>query len=217
MPVVILIVIGFLVAGVTSGVATWIAFAVIVWAGMLMLFGGKAQRRRQRRAERHQRRAMAMQAMMGQQAPVPAPAPPAPAPLPPPPVPVVDLNQLPKPVQKQVDRIKRKADVLGRHPDRFPMGSKDLYVVQQTASDYLPATVRAFTEVPPWSVETPTGDGRTPLDILNNQLDMLETKLDEIAETVRKQRVDNLLANERFLEESFGRPRSEAAELTIPH
>ena len=66
-------------------------------------------------------------------------------------------------------------------------------------------------------MNTPTADGRTPLQMLHSQLDLLEAKLDEIAETVRKQRVDNLLANERFLEESFGRPKSEAAELTIPH
>jgi hypothetical protein len=50
--------------------------------------------------------------------------------------------------------------------------------------------------------------------MLESQLDLLEAKLDEIAEHVRKQRVDNLLANERFLEENFGKP--DASELTLP-
>jgi hypothetical protein len=145
--------------------------------------------------------------------PVPVP-PPAPAALQATPKPVVNLNKLPADVQKKVDRIRRKSDVLGRHPDRYPIGSRDLYVVQHTASDYLPATVNAFLEVPAWSVDTPAADGRTPLQMVHGQLDILEAKLDEIAETVRKQRVDNLLANERFLEESFG--GREPEELRIP-
>ena len=103
---------------------------------------------------------------------------------------------------------------LGQHPDRFPIGSKDLYVVQHTASDYLPTTVRTYLEVPSWSVGTPTADGRTPLQMVHSQLDLLEAKLDEIAERVRSQRVDNLLANERFLEDNFG--SDSKAELTIP-
>jgi hypothetical protein len=127
---------------------------------------------------------------------------------------VVNLNRLPPDAEKQADRIRRKAAVLGQHPDRFPIGSKDLFTVQQTAAEYLPATVNAYLEVPTWSVNTATADGRTPVQILNSQLDLLEGKLDEIAESVRKQRVDNLLANERFLEQNFGKPEPE--ELTIP-
>ena len=144
-----------------------------------------------------------------------AEAPPPPPAITPPPPPAVNLNlnQLPADVEKKVDRIRRKAAVLGQHSDRFPIGSKDLYVVQHTATDYLPATVKAYVEVPAWSVNTPTADGRTPLQIMHSQLDILESKLDEIAENVRKQRVDNLLANERFLEDNFG---SNEAELTIP-
>jgi hypothetical protein len=86
--------------------------------------------------------------------------------------------------------------------------------VQQTSAEYLPSTVNTYLEVPTWSVDTPTADGRTPAQILTSQLDLLEGKLDEIAESVRKQRVDNLLANERFLEQHFGKPDPE--ELTIP-
>ncbi len=202
MPVVILVVVGLV--ALMSGAASWIVFGALMWAGLWLLFGSRRRSRRRARG-RHQRWAAMDQ--------VPGPAP-APAPLPPPPLPVVNLNRLPPDVEKQVDRIRRKAAVLGQHPDRFPIGSKDLYTVQHTASDYLPATVNAYLEVPTWSVTTPTADGRTPTQILNNQLDLLETKLDEIAETVRKQRVDNLLANERFLEQNFGRPEPE--ELTIP-
>jgi hypothetical protein len=202
MPIVILFVFG--IAALAGGAGSWVVFGLMIWAGLWLLFGGG--RRHRRRARHKQRWAAAMQQ-------VPAP-PPLPAqPIAPPPQPAVNLNRLPADVEKKVDRIRRKAAVLGQHPERFPIGSKDLYVVQHTATDYLPATVNTYLEVPSWSVNTPTADGRTPLQMLHSQLDILEAKLDEIAESVRKQRVDNLLANERFLEENFGR---DEAELTIP-
>ena len=34
--------------------------------------------------------------------------------------------------------VKRKVEVLTAHADRFPLGSRDLFVLQRTASDYLP-------------------------------------------------------------------------------
>jgi hypothetical protein len=204
-PVAILIALGAMV--MAGGAATWIIFGVIAWVCIWMLAGGRRQRRRMRRQARRQ--------WMQHQpiGPIPPPVPVQPQ-IAPPPQPVVNLNRLPADVERKVDRIRRKAAVLGQHPDRFPIGSKDLYVVQHTASDYLPATVNAYLEVPSWSVDTPAADGRTPLQMLHSQLEILESKLDEIAEHVRKQRVDNLLANERFLEENFGGRKPE--ELTIP-
>ena len=121
--------------------------------------------------------------------------------------------KLPPDVEQKVDRIRRKAAVLAQHADRFPIGSHDLYVVQHTPTDYLPETIKAFTDVPAWSVGTPAEDGRTPLQMVHDQLDLLETKLDEIAEAVKNQHVDRLLMNERFLEQNFGRRED---ELTIP-
>jgi hypothetical protein len=215
MPVVVLLVIGAMLLWFATP-ASWIVFGAIAWLCLWLLFGNARRGRRMRRAQRRAARRAAAQNAVFDQAPI-APPPPIPGPLPPPPQPAVDLStsRLPAEVGKQVDRIQRKAAKLGEHPDRFPIGSKDLYVVQHTASDYLPTTVRTFLEVPAWSVETPTADGRTPLQMLTSQLDMLEAKLDEIHEQVSKQRVDNLLANERFLEQNFG--GSEAEELTLPH
>jgi len=127
--------------------------------------------------------------------------------------PVMPPVKLPSDVEQKVDRIRRKAAVLAQHADRFPIGSHDLYVVQHTPTDYLPQTIKAFTDVPAWSVGTPAEDGRTPLQMVHDQLDLLESKLDEIAEAVKNQRVDRLLMNERFLEQNFGRRED---ELTIP-
>jgi hypothetical protein len=207
-PLMILFLFGVL--AFAGGVGSWVVFALMIWGGLWLLFGGRRRYRDRMRGRRRARRWASEQWAAAMQAE--APPPPAITP-PPPPAVNLNLNQLPAEVEKKVDRIRRKAAVLGQHSDRFPIGSKDLYVVQHTATDYLPATVKAYVEVPAWSVNTPTADGRTPLQIMHSQLDILESKLDEIAENVRKQRVDNLLANERFLEDNFG---SNEAELTIP-
>ena len=210
MAIVVLAILGLL--AILLSPPAWVIYLVLFWGGLWLLFGS---RRRMRRRDRNPRRARRWGDVIDQAPASMPPPPPVPAPLPPPPQPVVNLNRLPAEAEKQVDRIRRKAAVLGQHPDRFPIGSKDLYTVQQTAADYLPATVKTYLEVPTWSVDTPTPDGRTPAQILTSQLELLEGKLDEIAESVRKQRVDNLLANERFLEQNFGKP--EAEELTLPH
>jgi hypothetical protein len=201
---ILLLVVGAM--AVAEGSISWIWFGLIAWAAMWMLFGTRRRRRRMRWSA-----AMQPAPAMTNAPPYPVVPvrPPAPAAVPPPRTP----SRLPAEVEAKVDRIRRKAAVLSQHADRFPIGSHDLYVVQHTASDYLPATVNAFLEVPAWSVETPTADGRTPLRMLHDQLDLLETKLDEIAGSVLKQRVDRLLANERFLTDRFGR---EERELVIP-
>jgi hypothetical protein len=210
-PIVILLALIALLAVMFSPPA-WVFYFLLFSGGLWLLFGS---RRRMRRGARGARRARRWADTIDQVPAAPPMPPPMPAPLPPPPQPVVNLNRLPAEAEKQADRIRRKAAVLGQHPDRFPIGSKDLYTVQQTAKEYLPETVKTYLEVPTWSVNTPTPDGRTPVQILTSQLDILEGKLDEIAESVRKQRVDNLLANERFLEQNFG--KTEPEELTLPH
>ena len=199
----ILIVVLAAVVLLAGGTASWAVFGLMMWGGIGLLFGG---RRRLRYDQRYARWAVAPHGPPAPAFPPPAPQPPAQA--------VRAANRLPADAHHKVERIRRKAAALAQYPDRYPIGSKDLYVVQHTATDYLPATINAFLEVPSWSVEQPTADGRTPLQMLHAQLDILEAKLDEIAQSVRTQRVERLLANERFLEENFG--RRDDPELTIP-
>ncbi len=49
-----------------------------------------------------------------------------------------------------------------------------------------------------------TSDGRTALQVLRDQLDLLDSKLDEVAEDLQQRNVDRLLAHQRFLEQHFG-------------
>lgn len=122
-------------------------------------------------------------------------------------------GELPIDVQVKVEQIRRKVDVLLGYADRFPPFSQDLFLVRQTASDYLPRTINTFLSLPPESVDAPlpTG-GHTAREELKAQLELLDKKLDDIAQDLQRQDADRLLANRRFLESRFG-DRADAPKL----
>jgi hypothetical protein len=118
----------------------------------------------------------------------------------------VPQPELPIDVQVKVEQIRRKVDVLLGFADRFPPFSKDLFLVRQTASEYLPRTINNYLALPPQTADRPLAAGaRTPHQELKAQLDLLDSKLDDIASDLERQDVDRLLANRQFLEERFGR------------
>ncbi len=113
-------------------------------------------------------------------------------------------QELPIDVKVKVEQIRHKVDVLLGYADRFPPFSQDLYLVRQTAADYLPRTLETYQAMPLETAERPMADGRTPHQELRAQLDLLDTKLDDITQDLQRQDTDRLLANRRFLEDRFG-------------
>jgi ABC-type nickel/cobalt efflux system permease component RcnA len=112
---------------------------------------------------------------------------------------------LPIDVQVKVEQIRRKVEVLLGYADRFPPFSQDLHLVRQTASDYLPRTINAFLAMKPEDVDKQlNGTAKTARQELRDQLDLLDRKLDDIAQDLQRQDADRLLANRRFLEARFG-------------
>ena len=192
------IVIGLVAAA--FGVA--IALGVTIGPWVALGYGGYLLWRRSERGRRDQVARAAAQ-------PWQPPPPPAPSPAADP------ADRLPPDERTQVGRIRRKAAVLLQQADRFPAGSRHLFVVQQMLDEYLPSTLDAYLGLPPGAAELPvTPDRRTGVQVLKGQLDILEAKLDEVATDLRQVNVDRLLANERFLEQHFG--RRAPSELTIP-
>jgi len=112
-------------------------------------------------------------------------------------------RQLPIDVRVKVEQIRRKADLLLEYADRFPPFSQDLHIVRQTAADYLPRTVEAYLKLPGTGEPVIRATGKSALDELKAQLNLLDSKLDEIAEDLQRQDLDRMLANRRFLEERF--------------
>ena len=117
---------------------------------------------------------------------------------------ILRQSELPIDVQVKVEQIRRKVEVLLSYADRFPPFSQDLYLVRQTASEYLPRTINAYLAMPKETAEKPiVADGKTPHQELKSQLDLLDSKLDDIAQDLQRQDTDRLLANRRFLQERF--------------
>jgi hypothetical protein len=89
--------------------------------------------------------------------------------------------------------------------DRLGPGSQDAFIVQKTATDYLPSTLQAYLNLPrTYATLHRMPDGRTASQVLMDQLTLLDTKLEEVADAVNKNDTDALLANGRFLEDRFG-------------
>ena len=141
-----------------------------------------------------------------------AAAPPRPRPAPPPPVQqhpprprpeARPRRELPIDVQVLVEQIRRKADVLLGYADRFPPFSQDLHLVRQTAAEYLPRTIGAYLALPGDGDPVVAATGKTALQELREQLQLLDSTLDDIAQDLQRQDLDRLLANRRFLEERF--------------
>jgi len=84
-------------------------------------------------------------------------------------------------------------------------GSPGQYVLVQCATDYLPTALQAYLDLPRhYADHHILVDGKTPLALLAEQLDILAKQIDEIAENINRADSDKLVANGRFLAEKFG-------------
>lgn len=91
-----------------------------------------------------------------------------------------------------------RADALGA-------GSPGQFVLVQCATDYLPTALQSYLDLPrTYADHHIVTDGKTPLGLLSDQLDVLAKQINEIADNVNRADTDKLLANGRFLAEKFG-------------
>jgi hypothetical protein len=117
-------------------------------------------------------------------------------------------GRLPADAQSKVAEIRTEILELLPHAALFPPGSPDLFVIRRMAMDYLPTTIEAYLALPAsYAAERVVQDGKTPLEIMKGQLELLDAQMDEITEAVRRRDSDRLLANGIFLEERFGARR----------
>jgi hypothetical protein len=81
----------------------------------------------------------------------------------------------------------------------------NVYLIRQTALDYLPDAFSTYLRMPRVMAERRAiADGRTPHDVLLEQLDLMDRRLADVADDMAKHDSDKLLANGRFLAEKFG-------------
>jgi hypothetical protein len=81
----------------------------------------------------------------------------------------------------------------------------NVYLIRQTALAYLPDALSTYMRMPRVMAERRAiAGGRTPHDVLLDQLDLMDRRLEDVADDIARHDSDKLLANGRFLAEKFG-------------
>ena len=81
----------------------------------------------------------------------------------------------------------------------------NVYLIRQTALAYLPDAFETYLRMPRIMAERRAiAGGRTPHDVLLEQLDLMDRRLADVADDIARHDSDKLLANGRFLAEKFG-------------
>jgi len=92
----------------------------------------------------------------------------------------------------------------------------NVYLIRQTALSYLPEAFQTYLRMPRLVAERRrVADGRTPHDVFFDQLDLMDTRLADVADDIARHDSDKLLANGRFLAEKFGRSSLELGEAAV--
>jgi hypothetical protein len=97
----------------------------------------------------------------------------------------------------------------------------NVYLIRQTALAYLPEAFSTYLRMPRVMAERRAiADGRTPHDVLLDQLSLMDSRLAEVADDIARHDSDKLLANGRFIAEKFAvsslRVPTDAATVAVP-
>jgi len=110
-------------------------------------------------------------------------------------------GRVPPDIWIRIQRIELtiRAQILPRL-DCLPIGAPELYLVERTATDFLPTAVETYLRLPAGYASP---GGATAHRVLVDELDLLENQMRRVAEVVQRADMDRLLAHRRFLEDRF--------------
>ena len=107
-------------------------------------------------------------------------------------------------IYNEVQEIRNSILFLVSHADPMDMVDPEVYTIRQIALRYLPEALSAYLQIPRIYAEMrPVAEGRTPHDVLLDQLNLMDAKLREVGDDMMRHDSQNLLANGRFLAERF--------------
>ena len=117
-------------------------------------------------------------------------------------------KRLPEELQRKAQSISDKIVELLPLLHTFEHGgNREAFNVTQTALDYLPSTLENYLNLPTAYARLHVGaDGKTPQQMLGNQLELLEGSLGETERLLLEGDVQKMQVNGRFLEDKFGTP-----------
>ncbi len=115
-------------------------------------------------------------------------------------------GRVPTAVQQRVEHIATTIRETLPRADELGPGSRQAHTVVQTATDYLPDALDAYLKLPrSYADAHVVADGKTPLQLLTDQLDLLAKEMDEVFDAVCRADADALVAHGRFLDDKFAR------------
>ena len=116
------------------------------------------------------------------------------------------LPPVPREIRFKIKRITTTITEILPRAGALGAGSPDQHVLVQCATDYLPTAFQAYLDLPRnYADRRVVANGKTPLALLSEQLDVLTTQIDQIADRVNGVHSDKLIASGRFLSQKFGR------------
>ncbi|ADP80253.1 hypothetical protein [Pseudofrankia inefficax] len=125
------------------------------------------------------------------------------------------IGRAPSEVIKAVDQLATTLGELFDRPDLLRRGSPEAFVIERLVDDYLPTALEAYLSLPrAFAGSHRLPDGRTPRQVLLDQLTLLEQVAREATEAASRDEADRLLAHERFLADRFG---PHALDLSVPY
>lgn len=84
------------------------------------------------------------------------------------------------------------------------LADPNVYLIRKTALAYLPQALDAYLALPRiYAERRAVADGRTPHDVLLDQLSLMDSKLHEVADDLVRNDTEKLLVHGRFLQERF--------------
>jgi hypothetical protein len=114
---------------------------------------------------------------------------------------------VPDDVAAAVARVRQDILVLLPDDDVDVGDDPGLVLVRVTALEYLPSTLQNYLDLPrAYANLHPVKDGKTAHQLLLDQLELLDTKMREVADDVHRQDTRRLIQQGYFLEERFKMP-----------
>jgi len=106
-------------------------------------------------------------------------------------------------IRARVDTIRSATvQLLDRTVARAP--NDEFEIAVRIATNYLPHTLQSYLDVPTEQMPIQTGGGKSARDLTLEQLDMIGKALDGASSNHASIQANDLLANQRFLEDRFG-------------
>ncbi|MFT3970229.1 MAG: hypothetical protein QM695_08105 [Micropruina sp.] len=128
---------------------------------------------------------------------------------------LIASGTLPSVVRSRAARVAKLVRQTLPRLDSLGLGSYDSYSVVATATDYLPEAIGAYLRLPrDWADSRPVENGKTPLLLLIDQLDLLGATMEKIYDAANSTDAAALITHGRFLQERFGHPPM--ADLNVP-